>query len=65
MPQIYESRLASRLPGTGVGKREKLERFQLFLPGQVQSHWFREGHLGLARSIIFQGKRIGTVYIRF
>jgi len=32
--------------------------------GQTQSHWFRDGHLGLARSIIFQGKAMGTVYIR-
>jgi PAS domain S-box-containing protein len=32
--------------------------------GQIQSHWFTDGHLGLARSIIFQGKPTGTVYIR-
>src|SRR5467141_1083906 len=32
--------------------------------GQIQSHWFRDGQLGLARSIIFQGKPTGTVYIR-
>jgi PAS domain S-box-containing protein len=32
--------------------------------GQTQSYWFRDGHLGLARSIIFQGKPTGTVYIR-
>jgi len=32
--------------------------------GQIQSHWFADGHLGLARSIIFQGKPTGTVYIR-
>src|ERR1700733_4548562 len=36
----------------------------LIPPGQIQSHWFRDGHLGLARSIIFQGKPTGTVYIR-
>ncbi len=32
--------------------------------GQTQSHWFEDGHLGMARSIIFQGKPTGTVYIR-
>src|SRR5271168_3913686 len=32
--------------------------------GQVLSFWFRDGHLGLARSIIFEGKVLGTVYIR-
>jgi PAS domain S-box-containing protein len=32
--------------------------------GQTQNLWFKDGYLGLARSIIFQGKPIGTVYIR-
>ncbi len=32
--------------------------------GQTQSYWYRDGHLGLARAIIFQGKPTGTVYIR-
>ena len=32
--------------------------------GQTQSHWFKDGYLGMARSIIFQGKPTGTVYIR-
>src|SRR6266403_3312620 len=32
--------------------------------GQIQRHWFTDGQLGLARSIIFQGKPTGTVYIR-
>jgi PAS domain S-box-containing protein len=32
--------------------------------GQTQIHWFKDGQLGLARSIIFQGKPAGTVYIR-
>ena len=31
--------------------------------GQTQIHWFRDGHLGLARSIIFEGKATGIVYI--
>jgi PAS domain S-box-containing protein len=32
--------------------------------GQTQSYWFNDGHLGMARAIIFQGKPTGTVYIR-
>jgi PAS domain S-box-containing protein len=32
--------------------------------GQTQSHWFKDTHLGMARSVIFQGKPTGTVYIR-
>ncbi|MGA8438725.1 MAG: response regulator [Candidatus Sulfotelmatobacter sp.] len=32
--------------------------------GQIQSFWFKDGHLGMARSIIFQGKPTGTVYLR-
>src|SRR5579863_3881514 len=32
--------------------------------GRTQAHWFEDGHLGVARSIIFQGKPTGTVYIR-
>ena len=32
--------------------------------GQAQIHWFEDGHLGLARAIIFQGKPTGAVYIR-
>src|SRR6266478_2634364 len=31
--------------------------------GQIQRHWFTDGQLGLARSIIFQGKPTGTVCI--
>ena len=31
--------------------------------GQTQAYWFRNGHLGLARSIIFEGKPTGIVYI--
>ena len=33
-------------------------------PDQVQSHLFRKEDLGLARAIIFEGKPVGTVYIR-
>jgi PAS domain S-box-containing protein len=32
--------------------------------GQTESHWFKDGHLGMARAIVFQGKPTGTVYIR-
>ncbi|HWO39603.1 MAG TPA: response regulator, partial [Candidatus Acidoferrum sp.] len=32
--------------------------------GHIQSYWFKDGHLGMARVIIFQGKPTGTVYIR-
>jgi PAS domain S-box-containing protein len=31
--------------------------------GQTQSHWFKDGNLGMARAIIFQGKLTGTVYL--
>jgi signal transduction histidine kinase/DNA-binding response OmpR family regulator len=31
--------------------------------GQTQNYWFRNGQLGLARSIIFQGKQTGVVFI--
>jgi PAS domain S-box-containing protein len=36
----------------------------LIPPDQTQTYWFKDGHLGMARSIIFQGKPTGTVYIR-
>jgi signal transduction histidine kinase/CheY-like chemotaxis protein len=38
-------------------------RLPLIPSGQAQIYWFRSGHLGLARSIIFQGKPMGIVYI--
>jgi signal transduction histidine kinase/DNA-binding response OmpR family regulator len=31
--------------------------------GQTQNYWFRNGELGLARSIIFEGKPTGMVFI--
>lgn len=31
--------------------------------GEIQSYWYRDGHLALARSITFQGQPTGTVYI--
>ena len=32
--------------------------------GQIEAYWFRDGQLALARSIVFQGKPTGIVYIR-
>jgi len=32
--------------------------------GQTQTYWYRDGHLGLTRAIIFQGKPTGALYIR-
>src|SRR6266850_930082 len=32
--------------------------------GQVEAHWFKDGHLVVARRIVFQGAPTGTVYIR-
>ena len=33
-------------------------------PGKPQAHWFEGTQVLLARTVVFQGKRIGTVYIR-
>ncbi len=32
--------------------------------GQTEAHWFKDGQLALVRTIVFQGKPTGTVYIR-
>jgi signal transduction histidine kinase/DNA-binding response OmpR family regulator len=61
--QIYD-RDGQPFAGYWRGQAGETRALPAIPAGQVQSHWFREGHLGLARSIIFQGKRIGTVYIR-
>src|SRR5713226_3236518 len=45
----------------GAGKTGALP---IISQGQIQNHWFTDGSLGLARSIVFQGKPTGTVYIR-
>jgi PAS domain S-box-containing protein len=37
--------------------------FPVIPAGQTQSYWFKDGHLGMARAIVFQGKPTGTVYI--
>jgi signal transduction histidine kinase len=33
-------------------------------PNQTEAHWFKDGHLVLVRTIVFQGTPTGTVYIR-
>src|SRR5229473_4023873 len=33
-------------------------------PNQTEAHWFKDGRLVLVRTIVFQGKPTGTVYIR-
>jgi signal transduction histidine kinase len=32
--------------------------------GQVEAHWFKDGHLAVVRRIVFQGAPTGSVYIR-
>ena len=45
------------------GSREALPLLALPL-GQLEHHWFQDGHLVVARKIVFEGKPTGTVYIR-
>ena len=33
-------------------------------PNQTEIHWFQDGQLVVVRTIVFEGKRTGTVYIR-
>jgi signal transduction histidine kinase len=33
-------------------------------PGQLEARWFKDGELVVVRTIVFQGKPTGTVYIR-
>jgi PAS domain S-box-containing protein len=33
-------------------------------PGQTEAHWFKDGQILLGRSIVFQGKPVGTLYIQ-
>jgi len=42
----------------------KTQALPVIPSGQAQTYWFSNGQLGLARSIIFQGKPTGVVYIR-
>ena len=61
--QIY-TRDGQPFAGYWRGAAGETRTLPIIPPGQIQSFWYREGHLGLARSIIFQGKPTGTVYIR-
>jgi signal transduction histidine kinase/CheY-like chemotaxis protein len=61
--QIY-TRDGQPFAGYWRGPAGEIRALPIIPPGQVQSYWFRDGHLGLARSIVFQGKPTGTVYIR-
>ena len=45
------------------GNRETLA-LPALQPGELEHHWFENGHLVLVRKIIFEGKPTGTVYIR-
>ena len=45
----------------GTGQTPKLSAIA---PGQEETHWFLDSQLILVRSIVFQGSRTGTVYIR-
>jgi signal transduction histidine kinase len=46
------------------GGRGKVEGLPPLGPGTTQDHWFKKGEIGLVRSIVFQGKPLGYVYIR-
>jgi signal transduction histidine kinase/DNA-binding response OmpR family regulator len=61
--QIY-SRDGQAFAGYWRDRASETQPLPVIPAGQVQSYWFRDGQLGLARSIIFEGKPAGTVYIR-
>jgi methyl-accepting chemotaxis protein len=46
------------------GARAQTLPLPLMPAGQIEEHWFTGKELRLIRSIVFQGKPIGTVYIR-
>jgi PAS domain S-box-containing protein len=45
------------------GRIGETRAFPVIPAGQTQSYWFKDGDLGMARAIVFQGKPTGTVYI--
>ena len=45
------------------GSREAL-KLPALPPGQLEHHWFQNGQLVVAHTIVFEGKPTGTVYIR-
>jgi len=61
--QIY-GRDGQPFAGYWHGRPGETRVLPLIPAGQVEAHWFRQAHLELARAIVFQGKTIGTVYIR-
>jgi PAS domain S-box-containing protein len=61
--QIY-TRDGQPLAGYWRDRAAETGALPIIPEGQIQSYRFTDGHLGLARSIIFQGKPRGTVYIR-
>ena len=60
--QIY-TREGQPFAGYWRDRTGETEALPVIPTGQPQSHWFRNGHLRLARAIIFEGKQAGTVYI--
>lgn len=43
---------------------DKIPAIPPLAPGELESHWFKSKEIVLVRSIIFQGKVSGTIYIR-
>ena len=43
---------------------DKIPSISPLAPGEMESHWFENKQIVLVRSIVFQGKFSGTVYIR-
>src|SRR5580693_2703217 len=60
--QIY-TRDGQPFAGYWRGRIGETRAFPVIPAGQTQSYWFKDGHLGMARAIVFQGKPTGTVYI--
>ena len=61
--QIY-SRDGQPFAGYWRDRAGETRALPIIPAGQTQGHWFKDGHLEMARAIIFQGKPTGTVYIR-
>jgi PAS domain S-box-containing protein len=61
--QIY-TRDGQPFAGYWRDRAGEIRALPIIPAGQTQSYWFKDGHLGMARAIVFQGKPTGTVYIR-
>jgi len=61
--QIY-TRDGQPFAGYWRDRAGEIRALPIIPAGQTQSYWFKNGHLGMARAIVFQGKPTGTVYIR-